>query len=550
MTSLHLGLVLVCLAAAPDESPRIDQLIARLGSDDFGERERATQALAAVGRPALAALRRAAESHPDVEVRRRAAKLVDTLDPTDPDADAFAERLQVIHKTIAEAAFVRPSSRRLAELALRGLYKGQGEDLPDDLAARLKHEAASGAELRAVLHDGYRQLAARCELDVGLAVSEAVSFTLRALDPHGRVGSSYFVCDLGGHDHVGIGVELRLDPKTREPRVVTPLKDGPAYNAGLRAGDVITHIRRPTESGPNNRAGGFETRPTAGETLEQVEAWLAGTNGTKVVLTVRRDGVDSPQLVGVVRGPAARETVLGWRRRKDDSWDYLTDPERKLGYVRLTTFTSATDKQLGAIFGELEKQGARGVVIDLRGCPGGLLEGAVAAAGRFLERGLVVRIRPRSGDDYDTTVPDGKPRCTLPVVCLVNEETASGAELLAAALQDHRRAAVVGERSRGKAGVQNILHIDGSELTLTTAVFLRPNGKKLDRIPLPGHDANEWGVTPDAGNAVRLSPEEEDALRAHLERRAIIPRRDVPVKEPAFKDRQLERALEVLTREK
>src|SRR6516162_4750370 len=99
MTSLHLGIVLVCLASAPDEPPRIAQLIARLGSDDFDERERATQALAAVGKPALAALRRAAAEHPDVEVRRRAARLVAALDPpgpSDPDAEEFARRLQEI----------------------------------------------------------------------------------------------------------------------------------------------------------------------------------------------------------------------------------------------------------------------------------------------------------------------------------------------------------------------------------------------------------------------------------------------------------------------
>src|SRR5262249_666456 len=161
---------------------------------------------------------------------------------------------------------------------------------------------------------------------------------------------------------------------------------------------------------------------------------------------------------------------------------------------------------------------------------------------------VCVRLRPRIGDDCDRTFWGVNAPGALPVVGLVSKETPRAADVFAAALQDHRRAAVVGERSRGKASVQNILHIDGSELTLTTAVFLRPSGKKLDRIALPGHDADEWGVTPDSGNVVRLSPEEKDARTAHLERRAIIPRRDVPVKEPAFKDRQLERALEVLTR--
>jgi carboxyl-terminal processing protease len=552
VTSLHLGILLVCLAAAPDEPPRVAQLVAQLGSDDFDERERATQALAAVGKPALPALRRAAESHPDVEVRRRAAKLIQLIDPPappDPDAEDFARRLQEIHDVIAKNSLVRPSRRRLAELALRGLYRGQGEDLPDDLAARLKDEKASAEQLGAVLHDGYRQLAARCELDVNLAVNEAVSFALRDLDPHGRFGPAQFRCDIVRQFWSGIGVDLRLDPKTLEARVVTPLKDGPAYKAGLRAGDVITHVHNHKGPGPNNQGGATEPVPTAGERIDRVYAWLAGAEDSRVVLTVRREGADAPVLVGVVRGPAVRETVLGFRRKDDDSWDYFADPERKIGYARLTAFMRDTDKQLGAILTGLEKQGARGVVLDLRGCPGGLTNALGATAGLFLKRGSVYCTIAAESRDYEESVPGGAARYNLPVVCLVNDETASVAEVMAAALQDHRRAAVVGERTRGRASFQTVQTADPDEITLTYAVFLRPSGMKLDRIALPGHGDGEWGVTPDAGNVVRLAPAEKDALKEHLERHPVIARRDVPPKEPAFKDRQLERALEVLARD-
>ena len=171
--------------------------------------------------------------------------------PVDPHADEFAKAVQKIHEVIRRKSIVQPSPRQLAELSLRGLFKGQGKSLPDDLAKRLKDEKGTDAELRSILRDGFRRAESR-ELGVEEAVGDAITFTLAALDPHASwQPSEGFECDLGNYS--GLGLKWQFDGKTGLPCVVTPFKDGPAYRAGLRAGDLLTHITRmPSETSPNN----------------------------------------------------------------------------------------------------------------------------------------------------------------------------------------------------------------------------------------------------------------------------------------------------------
>ena len=207
-------------------------------------------------------------------------------------------------------------------------------------------------------------------------------------------------------------------------------------------------------------------------------------------------------------------------------------------------------KDLAKVLDELETQGARGVVLDLRFCPGGWLRDSIRAAEQFLDKGdLVVKVRYPQEDDDVYRCDKATKRTGLKLACLVNGDTSSAGEIFVAALQDHHRAIVVGERSHGKGSVQNTNSINHYDLTCTIGLFLRPSGKKLDCMMIPGRDANEWGVTPDTGNVVQLEQKEQDALKEHLERRSYIYRRDDSAKEsPEFKDRQLQRALEVLGR--
>jgi carboxyl-terminal processing protease len=464
----------------------------------------------------------------------------------DDDADNFTRSVCDALEIIQKNSVARPSARQLVELALRGLYREQCQQLPDDLERRVNDDKATDAQLRTLLRDGYCRLAARRELKVRAAADGAITIALRELDPHGSWVEAKNDCHF--LPSAGVGAELRLDEKTGMPVVFTPIKDGPAYRAGVRAGDIISHVTQLREIAAKDSFV-TEPRPTTGVDLERIRWWLLGDPDTGVILTIRREDVKEPLQVQVTRGGSHAETVHGWRRKADDSWDHVLDRERKIGYVRITVFDARTNKAFQQALDELQDRGTRGLVIDLRFCPGGLLPGAADAAGSFLDRGdLVITIQDVSGKTHDLRNGNAKPRRGMAVVCLIDGETSSAAEMFAAALVDHGRAAVVGERSWGKASLQNIERIDEREMCLTAAVFLRPGGKKLDRIWLPGRDPDEWGVTPEPENVIKLTPKERDALKEHLDLRRIIVRADVQRKDPWFEDRQLCRAFDLLRR--
>jgi carboxyl-terminal processing protease len=303
-----------------------------------------------------------------------------------------------------------------------------------------------------------------------------------------------------------------------------------------------TEIRRTTRSLPEP-----DVLLTQGKTHDEIVKYLRGVKDSSVQLTVLRDGRKEPWEVTLKRGPVPVESVLGRGWKADDTWDWWLDAERRIGYVRITSFSRDTVRQLDAALGPLREGRMRALVLDLRFNPGGLLQPGVNVASRFVGDRLIVTIHTR------TQVPEFKGEKPgglgdVPVVCLVNGDSASGSEMVAAALQDHGRAVVVGERTGGKGSVQNIQMFDRRELKFTTGVFLRPNGQTWDRIRLPDSQPDHWGVRPDKGFAVPLPDLERFALAAHLERRTYLFPADMPPEKrlPPFRDRQLERALEHL----
>jgi carboxyl-terminal processing protease len=309
----------------------------------------------------------------------------------------------------------------------------------------------------------------------------------------------------------------------------------------VRAGDWIVEVTRWNDAAGQPLATP-ETVALEGLSLEEVQRQILGPPGVKLALTVRRPGDNTTRTFEMQRAPVVQETVLGMRRKEDGSWDPWLDTDRKLAYVRIEHFSRDTAHELAAVLARLDT--ARGLVLDLRGCPGGLLVAVLEVASLFLDDQLVLTVRPRSGAlaVFRSDRRDGKVS-RLPLVVLVNGETASGAEVLAAALQDHKRATLIGERTLGRGSVQNLLTVGNRELRLTTAVFQRPSGRKLDRLRLLNRSEDEWGVRPD--HEMELTLAERQQLREHLDRLTFLYPADRPYR-PTFRDRQLERARQAL----
>jgi carboxyl-terminal processing protease len=295
--------------------------------------------------------------------------------------------------------------------------------------------------------------------------------------------------------------------------------------------------------------GQTETISTRGMKTEDAIKRILGLPNTKIVVKVEREGEKEPLTIDILRNQVNVETVLGVKRMDDDSWDFMLDPKSKIGYVRLTQFTDKSSADMEAAVKKLTEQGVEGVVLDLRFNPGGLLDSAVEISDLFIDDGLVVSIRPRAGREKFIGGQHEGSYLKFPMVCLVNGSSASGSEIVAACLQDHGRAKIIGERSFGKGSVQTIHQFRPAraEIKMTTATFWRPNGKNLNKPSTSGSLDEDWGVRPDEGFELKLDRKENTDLFEHMRDNEIIPNRSLPPKEKVvFKDRQLEVGIDYL----
>jgi carboxyl-terminal processing protease len=196
------------------------------------------------------------------------------------------------------------------------------------------------------------------------------------------------------------------------------------------------------------------------------------------------------------------------------------------------------------IMDDLKGAGVKGFIFDLRFNPGGLLDVAYDISDLFIDDGVVVSIRERNQPEKELSGHSRGSMLDFPMVCLVNGSSASGSEIVAACLQDHDRAYVIGERSYGKGSVQHILDFDGGEIKLTTATFWRPSKKNLNKSSTSGKEEEEWGVVPN--KLIKLTAREHDELYEHLHATEVIQRKDKPPEAKKFEDKQLDAALKYL----
>jgi len=336
----------------------------------------------------------------------------------------------------------------------------------------------------------------------------------------------------------GIGIQVTLDPKTRELMVMTPLPGTPAYTAGIRAGDKIVEI---------------DGKPTAefeeGAEMDSAVKMMRGKPGDVVKLTILHAGADTPESIEVTRAIIKTPTVLGDRYKEDGSWHYLFEGDLKVGYIRLTHFSRNSADELETALNDLKQQGMQALVLDLRYNPGGLLQAAAAISDMFVDDGVIVSTKGRNTEEQVIKAKQPGTFSGFPMAVLINRYSASASEIVSACLQDHHRAIIVGERSWGKGSVQNVIEMEGgkSALKLTTASYHRPSGKNIHRFP-NSKETDEWGVSPDSGYEVKWTFEDMQHYRDFRAERDVLGLKDGPPK-TEYKDSQLEKALEYLKAE-
>lgn len=337
-------------------------------------------------------------------------------------------------------------------------------------------------------------------------------------------------------EFAGIGIYVDRPDPDGPVSVITPLVGSPALQAGLMAGDKIVEI---------------DGQDVSNLGLSQVSSRLKGIVGTTVAMVVLRDGrrVD----LTVRRGNIQIESVVGYERLPDQSWSHAIPGHPSVAYARLTTFGEKTPDELNEVLEGLSPS-QTSLILDLRGNGGGLLDTAVAICDLFLAGGVVVSTEVRGGTiEWRYTVGDDTAiEDSMPVVVMVDHNSASASEIVAAALQDRGRATIVGTRSFGKGTVQNVLPLETgrSALKLTVARYLRPSGANIHR----GEDdtpEDVWGVSPQPNHVVPLNEEDQRRLFLDWRQRAFPFAAQVDSVEGQqddadWRDPQLMRAVEVL----
>jgi len=363
-----------------------------------------------------------------------------------------------------------------------------------------------GSSARAATSDTYRQLNLFGDVfervrsdyvekpDDSKLVESAISGMLAGLDPHSSYMDAKSFRDMQVQtrgEFGGLGIEVTMEDGLI--KVVSPIDDTPASKAGIQANDIITTL---------------DDEAVQGLTLNQAVEKMRGPVNTKIKLKILRKGQDNPIEVTLVRDNIRVRSVRA-RVEADD-----------IGYIRITTFNEQTTEGLKKEIANLQNQlgdKLKGYVVDLRNNPGGLLEEAVTVSDAFLERGEIVSTRGRNAEETQRRAAHpGDLTKGKPVIVLVNGGSASASEIVAGALQDHKRATLVGTRSFGKGSVQTIIPLGSGNgaLRLTTARYYTPSGKSIQAKGIVP-DIEVLQDVPDELKA-RTDTKGEASLRGHL----------------------------------
>ncbi len=308
-------------------------------------------------------------------------------------------------------------------------------------------------------------------------IENSINGMLTGLDPHSSYMNAKAFRDMQVQtkgEFGGLGIEVTQD--NGFIKVISPIDDTPASKAGVKAGDIITAL---------------DGKTVQGLSLQDAVDRMRGAPNSKITLTIKREGIDKPIEVSMLREIIHIQVVKD--RLEPDS----------IGYVRLTQFTEQADPALKQAVKALKQQAGgklKALILDLRNDPGGLLDQAVAVSGDFINQGEIVSTRARHAEDAQrwdakgTDIIDG-----VPLVVLINGGSASSSEIVAGALQDHQRAVLLGTRSFGKGSVQTVIPLPGNgAMRLTTARYYTPSGRSIQGR---GHRPGRNGRRVTGGNA-------------------------------------------------
>jgi len=281
----------------------------------------------------------------------------------------------------------------------------------------------------------------------------------------------------------GVGIEITLD-EHKTLTVITPLEGTPAFNAGVQAGDRIWKINGES---------------TDGMSLLDAVKRLRGKKGNPVNITVTHEtNPREPVEITIVRDIIKIKSIVDVR---------MVDDKAGIGYVRMTQFQEKTAQDMDAAINDLLEQGMQALILDLRFNPGGLLASAVKVCDRFIDKGVIVSTKGRNNVTKEVFRAHNAATYRFPMAVLVSRQSASASEIVAGAVQDHKRAVVIGSRTYGKGSVQSIISLNKGKcaMRLTTAYYYTPSGRLIHRKPDAGDD-DDWGIYPDI--KVEMSSEE------------------------------------------
>jgi len=330
------------------------------------------------------------------------------------------------------------------------------------------------------------------DVDTPKMFKDAISGMLNGLDPFSNYVPEE---ELGEFNKAtrgkfgGIGIQIGM--RRGFLSVISPLEDTPAFRAGVLAGDLIVEI---------------EGKSTENIHLDEAVKTLTGDPGTKVRIKVRHMTGQLEEIT-ITRAIIEVHSVKGIKRDDKDQWVYMIDPEKKIAYIRVTSFVENTAPELRKVIDGLLKDGMKGLVLDLRFNPGGILKTAIEVSDMFVDEGIIVQTRGRTTPRWEATATKEGTLPRFPMAVLVNPFSASASEIVSGCLQDHHRAIVLGERTFGKGSVQNVIPLEGEKaaLKLTTSKYYLPSGRNIHREE-DMTEKDEWGVMPDI--IVPMTPEE------------------------------------------